>query len=116
MFPVMLDLVNRGAFGLQAVADVLSHKPARIFGLYPKKGHIAVGAQADLTLVDLNRTWVVDPYKLETKVKETCKLYEGLEFQGAITDVFVAGRAVVEKGSIVAEKPFGNVLKGPMSK
>ena len=116
MFPIMLDLANRGTFSLQTVADVLSHKPARIFGLYPEKGHIAVGARADLTLVDLNKTWVVDPYKLETKIKETNKLYEGLEFKGAITDVFVAGRAVMEKGSIVAEEPFGNVLKGPMSK
>lgn len=113
MFPIMLDLVNRGTFTCQQVADVMAHNPARIFGLYPEKGRIAVGAQADLAIVDLDTTWIIDPKQSETMVNQTHKLYEGIELRGAITEVMVAGQKVVENGRVIAQIPGGRVLKGP---
>src|SRR5205807_6565991 len=56
MFPLMLsEGVNKGRISIERLAQVASENPARIFGLYPKKGAILPGADADLVVIDLMR-------------------------------------------------------------
>ena len=56
MLPVMLsEGVNKGRISLARLVEVCCENPARIFGLYPRKGVIAVGSDADFTVVDLNK-------------------------------------------------------------
>src|SRR6266536_1073339 len=54
--PVMLTEVHKGKISLEKLVQVCCENPARIFGLYPKKGAIGVGSDADLVIVDLERT------------------------------------------------------------
>ncbi len=55
--------VNKGRMTLERLVEVTAFQPARIFGLYPKKGILAVGADADITVIDLEKTVVVDANK-----------------------------------------------------
>lgn len=64
--PVMLDAMARGRVGPATLARILSEKTARIFGIWPRKGAIAVGSDADLTIVDPAGTYQVDNQSLHS--------------------------------------------------
>src|SRR4030067_3647232 len=53
--PLMLNEVNKGTLSLEKLVELTSENPAKIFGIYPKKGTIQVGSDADFTIVDLNQ-------------------------------------------------------------
>lgn len=99
MLPMMLsEGVNKGRISIERLAQVASENPARIFGLYPKKGAILPGADADLIVVDLKRRATVTKELLHTITPWS--IYEGWE---------VTGRPVmtVVRGNIVMEWPEG---------
>src|SRR3546814_2209691 len=53
--PLLLNAVNEGRLTLHQVADHAAERPARTFGMFPRKGVVQIGADADLTVVDMNR-------------------------------------------------------------
>jgi dihydropyrimidinase len=91
--------VRAGRFDLHRMVDLLSTTPARIFGLHPRKGTIAVGADADLVLFDPQRRHTICA---ATQVSHSdYSLMEGVEVVGSPTLVTVRGRIVVEDGRVV---------------
>lgn len=99
MVPLMLHGVNQGKLTVNQLAKLLSEHPARIFGLYPEKGSLQVGTDADLTLVDLKLETRIKKEKLHSKTKVTP--YEGMKLQGAPVQTIVRGRTVAKDGEIV---------------
>jgi dihydroorotase len=85
--PLMLGLVAQGAFPLQRLVDALTRAPARVVGLGVPT--IAEGAPANLTLVDPNREWKVEPERLRTKSKNTPFL--GHTMKGMVLATIVFG-------------------------
>lgn len=71
--PMLLYRVKTGEFWLEQIAAYASERPARIFGLYPHKGSLRVGADADVVLVDLNRTYAVEVDNLFTQAKDSAR-------------------------------------------
>lgn len=67
--PSLLAAVDRGEMSLPQLAAVACDKPARLFGLHPRKGAIGIGADADLVLVDPKAAWSVDPSRFQTKAR-----------------------------------------------
>jgi len=65
--PLLLDAVHRGWLTLERLVAVYSETPARIYGLYPRKGNLEPGADADMVLVDPERRWVVDDADIVSK-------------------------------------------------
>jgi allantoinase len=107
MLPIVLsEGVNKKRIGLRRAAEVLSLNPAKRFGLYPRKGHIAVGADADLTIVDLSIEKKVRANDLHYKVGWTP--YEGWTLKGWPTTTIVRGRIVAEAGQISAREGLGH--------
>lgn len=90
---------------LNRFVELVSTAPARIFGLYPRKGTIAVGSDADLILWDPNARHVLTVSALHQRT-DYCP-YEGFEAQGAIRRVMLRGRTIVEDGRFVGEVGFG---------
>jgi dihydropyrimidinase len=93
--------VNRGRIGLVRLAQVLCENPARIFGLYPRKGTLAVGSDADLVVIDPSREFTIRAENQHSKVGYT--LYEGRKVLGWPEMSFQRGRPVLWQGKVVAE-------------
>jgi dihydropyrimidinase len=95
MLPMMLsEGVNEGRITIERLAQVASENPARIFGLYPKKGAIIPGADADLIVVDLKRRATITKELLQTITPWS--VYEGREVTGWPVMTLVRGTIVME--------------------
>ena len=95
MLPMMLsEGVNKGRLSIERLAQVASENPARIFGLYPKKGAIIPGADADLIVVDLKRRATITKELLQTITPWS--VYEGRDVTGWPVMTLVRGNVVME--------------------
>jgi dihydroorotase len=97
LVPIMLDHVNGGRLSLQRFVDLTSHGPQRLFGIR-NKGRIAVGYDADLTIVDLKRTTTISNDWIESRCAWTP--YDGVKVTGWPVGTFVRGRKVMWEGEI----------------
>jgi len=109
LLPLVYDGgVNAGHIGPVRVAQVLSENPARIFGLYPQKGTIAVGSDADLVVFDPHRSFTIRAENQHSNAGYT--LYEGHTVLGWPEMSFQRGRRVLWEGEVVAEPGGGEFL------
>lgn len=115
MLPVLLfEGVNKKRLSIERVAEVSSTNTAKAFGLYPKKGAIAVGSDADLVIVDMNKKVKVGPEILRGTADFT--LYDGATFTGWPTMTILRGNVTMENGEIVGKAGTGQyVPRGPAS-
>jgi dihydropyrimidinase len=114
ILPVLLhEGYHKGRLSLQRIAQLLCSNPARIFGLSRRKGDIFVGADADLTLVDLDCTREVRAAELESY--SDYSLYEGWRLKGWPVMTIVRGTIVMREGKIVGPAGHGRFLKRPLS-
>ena len=99
LLPVLLSLgVNEGKIDLVKVSQVTSYNTAKIFGMYPKKGTIQPGSDADLVIVDLSLRQKVSPEILQSHSDYT--IYDGWELNGWPVMTIVRGRIIMENGKI----------------
>jgi dihydropyrimidinase len=100
--------VKRGKISLAKFVDLISTRPAKVFGLYPRKGVIRVGSDADLVIWDPEIKSTISAARQWQRCDHT--VYQGLELQGAPRLVFSRGQAVFENGKIQADPDRGNYL------
>lgn len=91
--------VERGTISLAEFVAITAHNPAKKFGLYPKKGVIDVGSDADILVLDTQRTTHIHAVSQRQRVDYTP--YEGWTLQGQIRKVYSRGELLVESGSFV---------------
>ncbi|HZR01450.1 MAG TPA: dihydropyrimidinase [Chloroflexota bacterium] len=101
--------VVQGKLSLSRWVEVVATNPARIHGLAPRKGTIAVGADADLVLWDPSARWTLTQPALHHKVDYTA--YEGLVVQGAPDVVLSRGEVIVRGRQPVAKAGRGRFLR-----
>lgn len=101
MYPYMLTEGVRRGLGLERIADLVAHHPARAYGLAPRKGEIAVGADADLAVVDMDTVRTVTPELLLSAQDHTP--FAGMELTGWPTTTLLRGRVVLRDGEPVGE-------------
>jgi dihydropyrimidinase len=104
--------VARGRITLERMAEVLSARPARLFGL-ERKGSVEPGKDADLVLFDPAARRTIRQAELHHTSDYTP--YEGIEVTGAARDVFVRGRAVIEDGRYVGQRGWGGFVERRIS-
>lgn len=90
-----LRLVHNGDLPLIRLIEALSTAPARLLGLKHGAGTLAVGAQADLALVDLAAPWIYSEAEIRSRAKNTC--FEGARFQGRVLATWVGGERVFQQ-------------------
>lgn len=105
--PAMLTQVAKGRLRLEDVARICSERIATVFGLAPRKGRIAVGSDADLTIVDMQKSGTVRAEDLANKTKLTP--FAGMRTQGAPVYTIVRGRVVMAEGKIEGD-PAGQFV------
>ncbi|MEE8110279.1 MAG: amidohydrolase family protein [bacterium] len=111
--PVLLDEgCHRRRFPLDRLVDKMTRQPARIFGLFPKKGTIAPGTDADLVVVDLDKVKTVRTSELHTS--SDFNLYEGKRIRGWPVMTIKGGAIAVQDGDVLIEPGCGKVLRRPL--
>lgn len=111
LLPIMLDAAFRGRLSLAEATALISSKPARLFGLYPRKGVIAVGSDADLCLYDPRPLTVFSRSRMVSKAAAVDRLYEGRELQGEVAATISHGKVIYQKGAILAQPGSGRFLR-----
>ena len=104
--------VSKGRISLERFVQLTAANPARLFGLYPRKGTIAPGADADLVLWDPTRRVTITNAMLQQAIDYTP--YEGLEVTGWPVATIRRGEVVMQDGRVQAEPGSGQFLpRGP---
>ena len=101
--------VNEGRIGLNRMVDLLATHPAKLFGLYPRKGTIAPGADADIVIFDPAKEHTLSAASHHSKADYS--LYEGTTVTGAVELTMVRGNVIVEGGELVATPGSGQFVK-----
>jgi dihydropyrimidinase len=100
--------VATGKIGLNKFVDLVATAPAKLFGLYPDKGTIAVGGDADLVVFDPTVEHTISAAALHQRVDYTP--YEGFDARGAVAAVLSRGEVVAENGKFLGKAGAGRYL------
>jgi dihydroorotase len=109
LFPLMLDSALKGKIPLTKLPEVLSLRPAKIFGLYPMKGTIAIGSDGDLVIVDPAAENTIREEDLYAKYPITP--FIGWKVKGRIEYTVLRGRIIAKHGRVV-DSPKGIWIRG----
>jgi len=101
--------VHAGRLTLEQYVGASSEGPARVWGLYPRKGAIAVGSDADMAIVDLDRPGVIEGSMLHGRSDLTP--FEGWPTRGAVVGTILRGRVVMSDGELLGT-PSGRLVRG----
>lgn len=110
MLPVLLtEGVHKRGLPLPSLVRMLSGNPARIFGVYPQKGSLQPGADADLVVVDLDKEWTLSADQLFYKNKHSA--YVGHTFKGSVERTILRGVTIFQAGEIKAQPGYGRPIR-----
>jgi dihydropyrimidinase len=101
--------VGEGRIDLNRMVELLATNPAKLFGLYPKKGTIALGSDADIVVFDPTKKHTITAASQHSKTDYN--LYEGTEVTGTPETVLLRGNVLVEGAELVAEPGIGQFVK-----
>jgi allantoinase len=107
---VLLDAAHEGRLTYERVAELYSQRPAKVYGLYPRKGALEVGADADLVVVDPNEKWTVRDEDIRSRAGWSP--LAGRTFKGRAVRTYVRGRPVADGGEVVASPGSGHFVAG----
>jgi dihydropyrimidinase len=105
---LMYDAVRTGKLDIHHFVDLLCTMPAKLFGLFPRKGTIAPGSDADLVIFDPERTMTISATNQHQRVDYTP--YEGMPVRGVPDTVLLRGRVIVKDGQYVGGEGGGQFL------
>ncbi|NWH09295.1 MAG: dihydroorotase [Alphaproteobacteria bacterium] len=108
LVPVMLDHVNKGRLTLERFADLTAHGPQRVFGLMGK-GRIAIGYDADFTLIDLKAEREIKNDWIASRCAWTP--FDGMQVKGWPKATIIAGRVIMREDAIIEEGAVGRPLR-----
>lgn len=107
---VLLSLVNDDVLTLDSLVRVLAENPAKLIGAFPKKGTLRVGSDADIAVVDMGATGVLNDDECYTKVKWSP--YSGRTYRGRVVMTIARGEIVMNDGKVAARPGRGRFVTG----
>lgn len=105
---LMLNAVNQGLTTLNKVVELMCQNPAKIYGLYPQKGAIMTGGDADLVIIDMEKEDVLSNQKVVSKCSWTP--YDGMRIKGVPEHVLLRGQIIVKNGTVIGEPGTGKFI------
>ena len=112
---VMAALISEGVHkrGLSwtRLAELTSGNAAKMLGLFPRKGNLMPGADADIIFVDPNMVWTYDGSKSFSKTKSVNGPYQGMELKGRVTDTFLRGEHIYGDNQLLCKAGTGKYIK-----
>ncbi len=105
---LLLNEVNKGTISLERLVEVTSVNAAkRLLGIYPRKGAILPGSDADLTICDLNKEWTI-PAKMYSRPQ--LNQHYGEKIKGKVTHTILRGKVIMEEGEVIAKPGYGKFV------
>ena len=101
--------VHKGKITLNKYVEVVCTNPAKIFGMFPKKGTIAVGSDADIVIFNPNQSHTISAKTHHMNVDYSA--YENWALTGKIKTVLLRGKIAIDNNKCLIEKGFGNFVK-----
>ena len=101
--------VNEGKLSLNRFVELVSTTPARIFGMYPRKGAVAAGSDADIVLWDPAAEHTISAKTHHMRVDYS--MFEGFRVKGNVRTVISRGEVIVDQGKFVGKAGWGQYLK-----
>jgi dihydropyrimidinase len=109
LFPIMLNEgYHKRGIPLTDIAKLLSLNTAQLYGLYPRKGDISIGSDADLVIVDLEKEYLLSSQDINQFSDFT--LYDNYKVKGYPELTMVRGKTVYQKGKVIGEKGWGEFI------
>lgn len=105
---ILLTQVNKGNLRLERLVKLCSENPAKELHLYPSKGSIQMGSDADFTVVDMNAHGKLTSDGMYSKAALTP--YEGFEFKGAPVYTIVRGNIMMDHGEVIGKRGEGKFI------
>jgi dihydropyrimidinase/allantoinase len=109
--PLLFTAVKEGKMELDRMVELICENPAKIFGLFPKKGTIALGSDADFVIFDPEEKGVISKDKMFTKCRDSAQVYDGWEVYGKPEKTIVRGNVVFDDGKITVSPGYGEIVK-----
>lgn len=101
--------VNKGRISMNKLIEILCYNPAKIFGMYPNKGTLTVGTDADIVIFDPNKKVRLGADTLH--MGSDYSPYDGIEVQGYPITTILRGNIIVNDGRFLGKKGFGEFIK-----
>ena len=101
--------VNKKRISVNKFVEVTATNPAKIFGMFPRKGTIGIGSDADIILLDPNERHMLSAKTHHMNVDYSA--YEGMELTGKVKTVILRGQVAVEGGAVKIKKGYGRFVK-----
>ena len=101
--------VMKNRISINKFVDACCTKPAKIFGLYPKKGTIQVGSDGDLVIIDKDKEVVLSNKNLHSNVDYSA--YEGIKVKGYPVYTILRGKVIAKDSEFVGNKGYGNFIR-----
>jgi len=101
--------VTKGRISLQKFVEVAATNAAKIFGMFPQKGTLAVGADADIVLFDPKEKHILSAKTHHMNADYSS--YEGWEVTGKCKTVLLRGQVAIDNGKALVQKGYGKFIK-----
>lgn len=106
---LLLSLVSHGELGLTDIVRLYSVNTAKAWDLFPRKGSLQPGADADVTIVDISEPWVIDANRLHSMHNITP--YDGWPVIGRVKFTIARGRVLLDNGVFTEQSPAGRMVR-----
>ena len=101
--------VNKKRISLNKFVEVTATNPAKIFGMFPRKGTIGIGSDADIVILDPNEKHTLSAKTHHMNVDYSG--YEGMQLTGKVKTVILRGQVAIDKGEVKIKKGYGQFIK-----
>lgn len=98
--PLMLNAVHEGKLTMERMIALMSENPAKIYGLYPRKGVICPGSDADFTIINPDEETILHTDLMYTKCRDAAAMFEGMRLTGAVKATVIRGKIVFRDGQV----------------
>lgn len=111
LLPMMMTAALQGRLSVEQVVGLVSAEPARLFGLWGRKGSIAPGADADICIYDPHPEILMTRDRMFSNARDVNRLYTDIPLKGEVVATISAGRIVFRHGQILAERGTGRFIR-----
>ena len=105
LVPAMIDAGLTGRIPLELAVEVMTANPARLYGIYPRKGTISPGSEADLVLIDPEADRIVRTSEFLARSGGSAVAYDGMSLKGRVMTTLCRGSIVFDQGQVMDQQP-----------